>query len=183
MPVERAGERGGVCLEVSGEDRVRGEPRRDERLVHPVAGERVDEPGGVADEQHTTGPGRRPEATHREPVATHLGQRIRVDAVLVREPGEVPAQSRPLAPPPADAEVRVVALREDPPVSAGHHRELDHRGSREVAVERLERDVPLERDAPDDPVAEAERPGDDPVRAVRADDDVRTDARRRRRAR
>ena len=39
-------------------------------------------------------------------------------------------------------------------------------------LERVERDVPLERDTADDVLAEAERPGDDPVRAVGADHDV-----------
>ena len=42
--------------------------------------------------------------------------------------------------------------------------------------ERVERHVPLERDAADDPVAELEVAGNDPVRAVGTDDDVRADA-------
>ncbi len=77
----------------------------------------------------------------------------------------------------------MVALREDPAVAAGDDRELDDRRLLVGRwIERVERHVPLERDAADDPVAQVEVPRDDPVRTVRADDDVRADRRRRRRA-
>ena len=89
------------------------------------------------------------------------------------EPREVVAQPRPLAAPAADAEVRVVALREHPAVAAGEDGELDHGGPLEVAAERVEGDVPLEGDAPHDPVAEPGRAGHDAVCAVRADEHAR----------
>ena len=53
MSIERAGERGLVLLRVSGHDRVGGEPRGDERLVHAVSGKRIDEPRRVSDEEHS----------------------------------------------------------------------------------------------------------------------------------
>ena len=60
----------GRASRLAGEDRERalgGEPRRDERLVHAVAGERVDEPGRVADEQ------RRGRAQRMRPAAASAG--------------------------------------------------------------------------------------------------------------
>ena len=67
----------------------------------------------------------------------------------------------------------MIALREDPAVSAGKRGELDHRRPLEVCPQRLERDVPLERNAPDDRVVDAERPRDDPVRSVGTDEHPR----------
>ena len=99
--------------------------RRDERLVDPVARERIDEAGRVADEQRAAARRRRAELAHRQPVAAHVGHERRVDAVRAGQPREVVAQPRPLLHPAADAEVRVVALREDPAVAAGHDAELD----------------------------------------------------------
>ena len=88
------------------------------------------------------------------------------------------AQARPFCHPPADAEVGVVALREHPAVAAGHDAELDPGGARvPLLPERAPGHVPLERDPPDDPVAEAGGSGDDAVRAVRADEIRRAHAR------
>src|SRR5262249_11221740 len=71
----------------------------------------------------------------------------------------------------ADADVRVVALREDPAVASRHHAELDPRGSLERRrPERSPRNVPLESDPTDDLVAEPDGLGDDAVRAVGPDD-------------
>ena len=65
----------------------------------------------------------------------------------------------------------MVALREDPAVAAGHDPELDPRGSvvRRPA-EIVPGDVPLERDAAEDPLPEAGSFGHDAVRTVRSDD-------------
>ena len=54
MVVEGAGERRRVAVEVTGQDRLGGQAGRGEGLVDAVAGERVDEAGGVADEQHAS---------------------------------------------------------------------------------------------------------------------------------
>ena len=125
VAVERGGERGLVLVRPTRGDRVGREPRRHERLVHPVAGERIDEAGCVADEEDAIACSRCPRRAHREPVAANVGELRRVDAVHACQPVEVRAQPRPLLHPPADAEVRVVALRKDPAVAAGHDAELD----------------------------------------------------------
>ena len=78
------------------EDRGGGEPGGDERLVDPVAGERVDEPGRVADEEDR--PARRARRpADRQPAALHVRQLRVVDAVLGAQPPQVLAQPRPLA--------------------------------------------------------------------------------------
>src|SRR6266542_3020189 len=69
---------------------------------------------------------------------------MEVHVVHVAEPAEVLAQSRALALPAADADVDVVALGKDPRVAAGDDAELEHQPA---AVARVERSVPLERDA------------------------------------
>ena len=63
-----------------------------------------------------------------KPVAANVLERGRIDPVGPGEPIEMGSKVRPLAHPPADAEVRVIALREDPAVPAGHDPELDPRG-------------------------------------------------------
>src|SRR5581483_1348707 len=148
-------------------------PRRDEGLVHPVARQRIDETGRVADDEGAPPRRHRARPAQGEPVAADVRERRGVDAVLATEAVEVAAQPRPLALPAADAEVHVVALREDPAVAAGERAELDHRDSPVALVEGR---VALERDAVDDLSAEAERARGDPVRAVRADHDRRLDA-------
>src|SRR5690242_16841588 len=78
-------------------------------------------------------------------------------------------KSRPLAFPAADAEVRVVSLREDPRVAAGDDAELEHELA---AIPLVERCIPFERDAVPMVAAEAERARRDPVDPVGADDHV-----------
>ena len=56
MAVERRAERLLVRLGTCGEDRLGREPRRDERLVDPVSGQRVDEAGGITDQEHAAQP-------------------------------------------------------------------------------------------------------------------------------
>ena len=85
-------------------------------------------------------------------------------------------QARAFAAPAADADVRVIALREDPAVAAWDDPQLDDRRPRDgVAVEIAVRDVRLESDAPNDARAEARLLRDDPVRPVGAHEHVRDD--------
>ena len=154
------------------ERRVRDEPRGEERLVHPVAGERVDEPGRVAD--HGGAAAREPRAghSHRQPVAARLLRRVRIDPVRLAHPPQLGAQLRPLLPVPADADVDVVALREDPAVAAADDRDLEHHRARVALLVRV---VRLERDAVDDAVGEAELLRRRAVAAVGADHDPRVE--------
>ena len=106
-------------------------------------------------------------------MAAHVGERRRVDREGACEPREVPAQLGAFARPAADAEIRVVALREQPPVAPGRGAELDHGSRREaVTVEQLPRDVALERDAAHDAALQSDRLRDDPVGTVCADEHV-----------
>jgi len=83
------------------------------------------------------------------------------------------AQPRALRPPPADPDVDVVALREDPRVAARNGAELDHRTPTPAVLARVNiRDVPFERDSVP-PLAEGEHLRGEPVDAVRADHDLR----------
>src|SRR5438445_3196593 len=87
---------------------------------------------------------------------------------------EIRAKARAFGLPAADADVRVLALREDPGVAAGEVRELDH-GSALVplAVEtRSVRGVSFERDAVHDPAPELEPASRGAVRPVGTDHDV-----------
>src|SRR5437763_6017894 len=133
------GEGGRVGLEVLGgaveqiENGRRGEPGADERLVHPVARERVDESGRVADEQRPTLRRRSARTPKRQPVPAQALDLRLVDRVLSAELAQVLAQARPLALPAADADVDVVALREDPAVAAGDRAQLE-RGEPAVAM-------------------------------------------------
>ncbi len=88
------------------------------------------------------------------------------------------AQPRPFLLPRPDADVDVVALREDPPVAAGDVGQLDDCAPAvPVAAKARVRDVSLQRDAVDDPAAEPERARCRSVRAVGSDDDVHLDGR------
>ena len=84
------------------------------------------------------------------------------------------AQARALRLPPADADVHVVAFREDPRVAARHDTQVDDRPAAPALLARVAViHVPLERDAVTPLRAQAERPGRDPVDAVRPDHDRR----------
>ena len=117
------------------------EPRGDERLVDAVARERVDEPGRVADEQARAA--REPVARppHRQAVPAHVVQAPSSERrARAQSRSQVLAQARPLALPAADADVRVVALREDPAVAARHGAELeDERAARSASAGALVR--------------------------------------------
>ena len=104
-------------------------------------------------------------------MAAQALEAVGLEPVRLARPAQVLPQLRPLALPAADADVRVVALRKDPGVTAGDVGELEHEPAG-VALARQRRvgDVPLVRDAVGDAVAEADRPRGDPVRAVGADD-------------
>ena len=153
--------------------------RGDERLVDPVARERVDEPGRVADEQHASAP-----RSARRAVASAADAREgRVSAsgstpCASSQPGEVVAQARPFVP---SRRRRGSRGRPSgrPSRSRRGRRRARHRRCRRYArrLEVAPRDVPLERDAVDDPVAEPGRARDDAVRAVGADERTRLDAR------
>jgi hypothetical protein len=175
MPVERFRERRLVLLRAAREDRLCREPRGHERLVDPVARERIDEAGRVPDEENAAtgrGSARLP---HGKPVAANGLERRRVRAVLPHEAVEPGSEARPLAHPAPDAEVGVVPLREHPAVPAGHDAELDPRGCLvPAASEGVPGDVPLERDAAHDAVSEPGGASDDAVRAVGADEEVRS---------
>src|SRR5918994_7588204 len=165
---EGAGELVLVAGCLVGDDRLRREPRRQERLGDPVARERVDETGGVADEQDGPlgGAGR---TSYRQDTALQIGQALVVHAVLGTESAEVLAQPRSLGSPTADAVVRVVCFREDPAVPAGDDAELDRR---DTFLSSRQRTVPLERDPVDDPAAEPAVARDPPVDPVGADEEA-----------
>ena len=57
MWAERACERRRVGLQLAREHGLHGQPRAEERLVHPVAREWIDEPGCIADEERAFGRG------------------------------------------------------------------------------------------------------------------------------
>ena len=170
VPIEGGGERRRVVVEACREDRFGGEPGRDEGLVDAVPREWVDEPGCVTNEHGPTVRGGRAEPSHGQPVPAHVAQLSRVDPVCTGEPVEMSAKPRAFRHPAPHADVPMVAFREHPPVTARDNPELDPRSPAVGArIEVLPGRVPLERDAANDPVAEAGRLGDDPVRAVRAD--------------
>ena len=173
---ELGGELALVARRLAVEDRCGGKACGDERLVDPVARERVDEPGGVADEEDGAARGIR-RAADRQPPTVQVGQLRVVDAVLGAEPTQVRAQPRAFRRPAADAVVRVPCLREDPAVAARDDPELD-RGAPGLAVGQ--RPVPLERDPVEDAAAEARVARDPPVDAVGADEHAAVHGRRRR---
>ena len=173
MPVERGREPLRVRIEVAVEYRLGGERRGHERLVHPVPGERVDEPGSVTDDQDAPSRWNGTGASHRQPVAAKVADHAHLEPMRAGEPRDVVAQTRPFAPPPPDADVRVIAFREHPPVAAGHDSELhDSRTLDPRGVEIDVRHVSFERDPVDDVRAQPCSTSDDPVRAVGADEHV-----------
>src|SRR3954447_15530140 len=88
---ERAAERGGEPMSVlveardpaleELERRLRRDPRAHERLVHPVAGERVDETRGVAHEQQPSANRRLSLRAHRQPVSAQAFEPLRREPV------------------------------------------------------------------------------------------------------
>ena len=77
-----------------------------------------------------------------------IGEPLQLDAVVLAKDTEVAAQLRTFAAPAADADVDVVALREDPAVPAGHGTEFEHeRPAPPSRRKLLIREVALERDA------------------------------------
>src|ERR1700689_1320314 len=97
----------------------------EERGGHPVAEERVDQPTRLADEQRAFAAERAARASPREPVSAQPADLGVVESVDIAECLEVLAQARSLALPPADADVEVVTLWEDPAVSAGDRAEFE----------------------------------------------------------
>ena len=77
MSIECSCERLLVVLRTPGDDGVGGEPCGDERLVHAVSGERIDEPRRVPDEEHSASSRGRAELAHRQTVAAYVGDRGR----------------------------------------------------------------------------------------------------------
>src|SRR5205085_4900121 len=169
----------GQVGDAAGEQLERGlrrEPRADKRLVHSVAGEWIDEAGCIADDERAAPCDEAPGGPKRQAEAAQAGQPPRVEAVRAAEACERLPQRRSGASPPADADVRVVALGEDPAVAAGHGSELDERAPAVPPRERLVvGEVALERHADLAEPAEAECPGRDPVDPVRADEELRAE--------
>ena len=182
--VERGGEGAGVAVEVAVEDRLGREPRGDERLVDAVAREGIDEPGRVADEQHAA----RRRGQRRAGASAAGGRGRRCSDGRPRrpcacgEPVEVIAQAGPFAPPAADAEIRVIALREHPAVAPGQERRARSRRSARSARGRAAAQPTLPSSATPRTISgvEAGCAGDDAVGAVGADEHVGAAPARRR---
>ena len=148
----------------------RGEPRRTPRRSRRPK------------EDRRAPPRRRPEAhdpvqgTTRvgrigQPVSSHLGECLRIDAVRPGQAVEVRPEPRPFVQPAADAEVRVISLGKDPAVPARDDARARPRPFRDTDPGRgFPAHVSLERHTAPEVGAEPESAGDDPVRAVRADD-------------
>jgi hypothetical protein len=83
VPVESGRERSFVAFGGPGEDGIGSESRRDEGLVHPVAGERVDEPRRVADQQDPTVRSPSAEPAHGQSVSAHIQEGSWIEAVRV----------------------------------------------------------------------------------------------------
>ena len=66
-------------------------------------------------------------ARPREPVTTKFFELVEGCAVGLAEPPEMGAQARSLLLPAADAEVRVIALRENPAVAARDDAQLERK--------------------------------------------------------
>src|SRR5439155_18726476 len=123
------------------ESRLHDQQRREEGLVHAVAREGIDEPRRVAEHGGAAAREAARRATHRQPVAAQVACGLRVDAVLLAETSEASAEVRRLALVAADADVDVIALREDPAVAAVNDADRDdHRAAipRVVGVVRFE---------------------------------------------
>src|SRR5207302_10408000 len=101
-----------------------------------------------------------------ESVAACVLCRVGIDAVRLARMAPLRTEPRPLLPVPADADVDVVALREDPAVAAADDSDLEHH---RAGVSRIVRVVGLERDAVDDALGQSELLRGGPVTAVGAD--------------
>jgi hypothetical protein len=154
------------------ERRLRDELRGVERLVHPVPGERIDEPGRVADHRRRPAREARSRQPHRQPVAASFLRRVRIDPVLLAHPAQLGTQLRRLLTVPADADVDVAPLGEDPAVAAADDRDLEHHRARVALLVRI---VRLERDTVCDAVGEPELLRRLAVAAVGADHDPRVE--------
>ncbi len=131
---------------------------RDEALVHPVTGNRIDQPGRVTDEQGAFAGDARAGATEGQPVSSHILELRGNETVGRADAREMLAQPRPLLRPRPHADVHVVTLREHPAVTAGNVGELDD-GAMPVAIDLqlAVGHVALERDPVDDRTAERQR--------------------------
>src|SRR3954468_7907212 len=109
------------------EDGGRREPRRDEALVHPVARDRIDQPGGVADEERALTCDSNAGAAQRQTMPAQRGKLRGLEPVCLAEAPEVRAEIGACLLPAADADVRMLGLREDPAVPARDVGQLDHR--------------------------------------------------------
>src|ERR1700675_116797 len=109
------------------EDRSGSQLCRHEGFVDAVPGERIYEPGRIADEEDAITGSARSRLSHRKAMTANVRQRIGPETVLARQSLEVTAQIRPLVEPAPHSQVRVIALREHPPVPAGNDAELNPR--------------------------------------------------------
>ena len=150
------------------ERRLGDELRGEKGLVHTVARERVDEPGGVPDHRGCSACEAARRAAHRQAVAARSARRVDVDAVLVAQAAQMLPQARRLALVAADADVDVVGLGKDPAVAPAHRGDLEHH---RPGVTRVVREVGLECDTVHDLSAETERTCGGSVAAVGADHD------------
>src|SRR5204862_246431 len=124
---------------------IGGETRGDEALVHAVPRHRVDQPCRIADEERAAAADARAGPPQRQPVAAQPRERLWVDRVSRADPPQVFADAPALALPGANADVRVVAFREDPAVPARDVAELDDRTPRvALARNRCVRGIALE---------------------------------------
>ena len=153
---------------------VGGERAAHEAFVHAVAGDRVDEAGRVADHARPAAADHRALAAQRQAVPAQLHDGAEGQPETLAEGAKLAAEARALVLPAADADVDVVALREDPAVAAFESPELEQHAALHVEVRcQLERHVALERHADGRVAAEGERPRARPVGAVRTDDEGR----------
>src|SRR5205823_7965044 len=106
------------------ENSVGSEARAVKRLVDAVAGERVDKTGSVSDEQRASPHERIARPSHRQAEAAHRLEAVVREPVAGARPLEVLPQSRALRPPPADPDVDVIALRENPRIATRNGAEL-----------------------------------------------------------
>ena len=116
----------------------------------------------------------RPRATARAREEEEVGSRGRShtrlrNPVLPAKAREVLAHPRALALPAADTDVDVIPLREHPAVAARHVRELEEEPAAVLLfVDDAVRNVAFEGNAVYAALVEADRPGSDAVRSVRA---------------
>ena len=165
----------GPCLRRTGSFRPRARTRRTPRRSRR---RRADRRARRRRRRAAFGPAAagEPDAPHRQPVAADPDEPFGREAVRLAQPRQVLADPRPLCRPAADADVDVVALREEPAVAARYDTELDQReiagrGRIEVSVGR----VTLECDAAMNVERDARETSGGAVRAVRSDEHVRPD--------